>query len=197
MAAPDAWTETCLIAITKEGSSSDVAFASLTETIDIDTGEKDMEGIANLAGGRIVKFSPEGDTTITFEAYTTEVGTDTGTTGKGFFDLMFDDTDAVQPLSIPATAAGARARDRYRVAILWTDNTSETDATAAVVTAYYAKRFYAKNGYFTSVKPSFTDGILKISATFKVVPFDKAGTSRNITIESVDATAQLAALGTY
>ena len=37
-------------------------------------------GIPILNGGRVTKWTPEGDSSITFEAYPLEVGTDTGTT---------------------------------------------------------------------------------------------------------------------
>jgi len=43
--ANDAWQETCLVAISAQGGS-DVAFQALTETVDIDNGEKDIEGVS-------------------------------------------------------------------------------------------------------------------------------------------------------
>ena len=187
---PDAWLETALVAISAQGGSN-VQFTSLTETIDIDTGEKQFDVITNVGGGRIAKWTPETETTITLEAYPLEAGTDTGTTGKGFFDLLHS-ADTSQPVTISNT----RTRSKYRIAILWTTDTSATDATAAIASPYLALRFVAADGYFVSVKPSFTDGILKFTIVYKVPPFDKSGNS-NIKMESVDGTATLSALASY
>jgi len=186
----DAWTETGYVAITKKGET-DVEFRTITETVDIDLGDKDFDVIATLAGGRLVKFTPQEPTTITLEAYPVEAGTDSGDTGKGFFDLM-NTADSTQPLSISVD----RNRDQYRIVCLWTDDTTITSATSALGPNQTGLRLIAKNGYFTSVKPSFTDGILKFTVTFKCPPFDKDGNA-NITIESTDGTASLDAVSSY
>jgi len=190
MTAPDTWSETAYVAICKKGGS-DMEFRTITETVDVDLGDKDFDVIATLAGGRLVKFNPQEPTSITLEAYPVEAGTDTGNTGKGFFDLM-NSSDNSQPLSI----AVDRNRDQYRVVILWTDDTSVTSATASVAEGQTGLRIIAQNGYFTSVKPSFTDGILKFTVTFKCPPFDKDGNA-NITMESTDGTAALEAVSSY
>lgn len=193
MAQPDTWSETAIVSIAAQGGA-DVAFASITETVDIDIGDKDFDAIATLKGGRLVKFTPQEPTSITLEAYPLDAGTDTGTTGKGFFDLMHT-SDSSQPLQIKFD----RTRSKYRIAIMWTDNTSLTDATAEVVApTNNALRVVAAEGYFTSVKPSFTDGVLKFTVTYKVPPFDKNG-DENVIIESVSGTttATMAALASY
>ena len=186
----DTWSETAWVDIAAQ-AGSDVAFQTITETVDIDIGDKDFDVIATLKGGRLVKYTPQEPTTITLEAYPVEAGTDSGTTGEGFFDLM-NTTDASQPLSITVD----RTRSKYRLVILWTDNTSVANASAIVGEAYNALRVVASDGYFTSVKPSFTDGVLKFTVTYKVPPFDKSGTG-NVAIQSTDATASLTALASY
>ncbi len=70
-AVDDAWMEVCLIGVSKIGGS-EMQFAALTETVDFDIGEKDIEGIPLTNGGRVTKWNPEGDSTITFEAYPLE-----------------------------------------------------------------------------------------------------------------------------
>ena len=197
----DVWSETALIAISAMGGT-DVKFACMTETVDIDIGDKDFEVISGLCGSRMVKFTPEDVTTVTLEAYPLQAGTagiTTATTATGFFDLMNSGAggtgDTSQPLVIPAD----RYRWPYRIAIMWTDKTTETDATAAIVTpTNTCMRFVAAGGYFTSVKPSFTDKILKFTVNYKVPPFDATG-SANIKLESVAgaATATLTALASY
>jgi len=177
VATDDAWMEECLIAISKVGGS-DIQFAGLTETVDMDLGEKDIEGVALCNGGRVTKWSAETDATITLEAYPLEAGTDTGTTGKGFFDLMHS-VDSVVPIRI----INDRNRDKYRILILWTNDPTPTTAQAATAENYSALRVGLADGHFTSVKPSFTDGILKFTITYKCAAFDKSG-SGNKMIES-------------
>ena len=192
----DTWSETALVAIAAQGGT-DVKFASITETVDIDIGAKDFDVIATLAGGRLVKFTPQEPTTITLEAYPVDAATQgftTATTGAGFFDLM-NTYDSGQPLAITAD----RNRNKMRICILWTDKSSETDATAELVTpTNQGLRVVASDGYFTSVKPSFTDGVLKFTVTYKVPPYDKDGNG-NVLVESVSGstTATMTALGSY
>lgn len=190
VATSDAWMEKCLVSISKIGGA-DAEFASLTETLDFDIGDKDIEGIVLVNGGRVAKWNPEGDSTVTFEAWPIEVGTDTGTTGKGFFDLMHD-ADASQPLAI----ANSHSRNKYRCAFLWTDDATAVTGYGATASAKRAVRLVFANGFFTSVKPSFTDGALKFTVTFKIVPYAKDGTS-NFKAESTDGSTTLAALASY
>jgi len=193
--AVDTWSETALVSIAAQGGT-DVKFATITETVDIDFGDKDFDVIATIAGGRLVKFNPQEPTTITLEAYPLDAGTtgfSTATTGAGFFDLM-GTLDTSQPLGFPTN----HNRNKYRIAIMWTD-AAETQATTAVVApTNSALRIVATEGYFTSVKPSFTDGVLKFTISYKTPPFDK-NVSSNIVVQSVSgsATATMTALTSY
>jgi len=177
VATSDAWMEVCLIAVSKVGGS-DIQFASLTETVDIDIGEKGIEGIPLVNGGRVTKFTAQGDSSMTFEMYPLQAGTDTGTTGKGVFDLM-NTVDT----SVPIRVTNDRNRDKYRVLVLWTNDPTPTTAQATTANTYSALRVGMAEGYFTSVKPSFTDGILKFTVVYKTAAFDKSG-SGNIMVES-------------
>jgi len=177
VATDDAWMETCLIAVSIQ-AGSDVQFAGLTETVDFDIGEKDIEGIPLVNGGRVTKFTPEGDSSITFEAYPLQAGTDTGTTGLGFFDLMHS-----QDASVPIRVTNDRERDKYRVLVLWTNDPTPTTAHAATANTYSALRIGMADGHFTSVKPSFTDGVLKYTVTYKCAAFDKSAVG-NVMMES-------------
>lgn len=189
----DMWSEKALLSICKKGES-DANYQVLITNIETPSGEKGFESIANLAGGRIKKFTPQEDIEITLEGYAVEVGTDTGTTGKGFFDLMHTGGSS-QPLSISVD----HSRDEYRMALMVTDNSSQTSAADATSDGDKAMRFVFKNGHFTKVDASMSpeDG-LKFSITYKVPPFDKSGNA-NVTYESTDGTsgATLEALGNY
>ena len=190
----DSWMETCLVSIAAQ-SGTDIPFQSLTETVDVDLGEKDIEGVALVNGGRMTKFTPEGDTSITLEAYPLEAGSgdiSSATAGAGFYDLLQAE-DTTQPLAITNTTA----RSKYRMAILWTDDTAATNAAGALSSSNNKGfRITGANGYITSVKPSFTDGVLKFTIAFKVAAFTKAGNSQ-ILVESTDGTATLTALQSY
>lgn len=192
-ATDDAWMETCLVAISAAGGS-DVQFAGITQTLDFDIGEKDIEGIPLLNGGRVTKFVPEGDSSITFEAYPLEAGTDSGTAGHGFFDLLHT-ADTV----IPIRVVNDRNRTKYRILALWTNESTITTAQSITTDTHSAIRIGMADGHFTSVKPSFTDGELKFNATYKCAAFDKAAAG-NVMMESCagsGATDILPAIASY
>lgn len=180
-AVDDAWMEVCLVGISIL-DGSDVQFAGLTETLDFDIGEKDIEGIPLVNGGRVTKFNPEGDTTLTIEAYPLEAGTDTGTTGKGFFDLMHS-----QDAAVPIRIVNDHERDKYRVLVLWTNDSTATTAQSTTAENASALRIGLADGHFTSVKPAFTDGVLKYTITYKCAAFDKSAVA-NVMIESAAGT---------
>lgn len=176
-AVDDAWMEVCFVSVCAL-DGSDVQFAGLTETLDWDIGDKDIEGTPLVNGGRVTKFMPEGDTTLTMEAYPLEVGTDSGSTGKGFFDLVHSQ-DSVVPLRV----INDHNRTKYRVLALWTNDSTVTTAQSATAESSSALRIGLAGGYFTSAKPSFTDDILKYTITYKCAAFDKSG-SGNVMMES-------------
>ena len=197
MAQPDTWSEIAYIAISGQ-NGTDVPFQAISETVDIDIGDKDFDVINTLAGGRLVKFTPQEPTTITMEAYPVEAGTagllSNTTGGTGFFDLM-NSLDNTQPEQISVD----HTRNKYRVAILWTDLSSPNAANSNIVApTNFGLRVVAADGYFTSVKPSFTDGLLKFTVMFKTPAFDKSANA-NVKIESVggSATATLSGLSSY
>ncbi|RLI86667.1 MAG: hypothetical protein DRO76_03535 [Candidatus Altiarchaeales archaeon] len=189
-----AWGEECLITIT-EVDGTDYNYEALLETADIDLGDRDIEGIATLGGGRVVKFTPEADTTITLEGYAIEAATpddQASGTGRGFFGHFWD-----APSNDPQQISATRTRNKHRIVILWTDDTSMTSAAGALSsTSKQGLRFIAADGYITSLKPSFTDGILKFTMTMKVPPYDQNGNA-NIRVESTETSNTLGALNSY
>ena len=312
--ADDAWMEECLIGISVI-AGEEVQFASISETADFDIGEKDIEGLALVNGGRVTKHTPEGDSSITFEVYPLEAGA-----GEGFFDLLHGNEDIVSGITTginandlidssenfitqgvrvgdritnttdttyatvtaiedantlsvsadvfasgenytitrgvrivsgtttsdstsklvdsseiftnriavgdtvrnttdnqeakvtaidnattlslsadiidsgedyviyesPQRVINNRIREKHRVLVLWTDKTSVVKAGEAIANTLNALRIGYANGHFTSVKPSFTDGILKFTVTYKCAAFNKSGSS-NVMLESCAA----------
>lgn len=194
MTALDTFSETSLMSISrKDGTARE--FSCLIETFDVSGGEKGFESIPMISGGRRKKFMPEEDTEITIEGYATEVGTDTGTEGKGFFDLKYgEDADDIQPMLV----SSSHNHDEFQIVILNTDNTALTAATDATLTTNKALRMIFNNGHFTNVESSFSDNVLKFSVTFKVPAFDASNNS-NLILESTDGTTDkvLAAVAAY
>ena len=189
-----AWSETAFVTITRyaAGGGTDVQFASLTETIDIDMGDKDIEQVPTLIGGRVVKKTPQDITTITFEGYPVDL--DSGSSPATGVSQLFQG-GATWDTSEPLTNTSTIVRDLFRIAILWTDDTTATSAAGATASSTNAYRIVFAHAYCTSMKPSYTDGILKVTFTFKCPAFNKFGMSL-IKEDSGDATA-IATLNTY
>lgn len=210
---PQAWEEVVLVTIDRFAATPIVVQATaLTETIDISEPDYPGESIPNLAGGRIWKQSAQEDGEITLEFYPNRLDIDTTPTPDiygGLFQLFasnqtIDDTSPAQPISTNTTfiAGVDYTRDRFRVEIMWTDDIAVTSAAGATSTTdSVALRFAAMGCRMTSHKTSYTDGILKVTATFKFPAMNKAGTVKMFRWESTNAggTAQtpMTALPSY
>jgi len=190
----DAWQRQALIEVTSD-SSHIVRLHAMTETIDIDVGERDIDKIDLVNLGQIPKHGAIGISTITIEGYPQEAATETSSTGDGFFDIF-----ASAPLiaSQPHDVDMSNTLTRYRVSVLWTEDTAADDASDATATSKKAMRFVMADCFCTSCKSSFTDGVLKQTLTFKGVCFDKLAVT-NIKMESNDSSASggIPALGNY
>ena len=194
MAFPDVWMEVGLVSVTK-ASGSTYQFSANTETIDISEPDYPGEGIPSLAGGRMWKQSPQEDGEVTLEMYPTKLDIESN---SGLFQQFAGSTDSSGALTTLVTfAAGvSRARDRFMVAVLWTNDAAATDAAGATAASTDSLRFYAKECRITSHKAEYTDGVLKTTVTFKFPAFNQAGTARNYAWESGSQTA-LVTLGSY
>ncbi len=182
----DAWMEKCYIAISLYGGT-EMNFQAITDSVNIEPGEKDIESIPLVSGNRITKYVPEKETTITFEAYPVQIGTESsGTTGKGFVDLLHP-TTAATPLVIPNNLT----RTKARILVLWTNKPSVTTASevgSATTYCYAGVRFGMCEAYISSVKTDFTDKIQKWTIIAKCAAFDKSADA-NIMWESAAASS--------
>jgi hypothetical protein len=71
-----------------------------------------------------------------------------------------------------------RTRLPIRLTVLWTDVSGTTNAATTVTgTSINCLRMSFAEGYLVSVKPSFTDGILKFTAVAKFPAYRKDGTA--------------------
>ncbi len=176
----DAWQRQALIAI--DDGTSTMTMEALTETIDLDIGERGFDMIALINLGQIPKHSAIGITTITIEGYPLQAGSASAGAAGGFWEFFANKpvTDASQPLDIDIS----NTLTKYRVALLWTDDSSPpTNASTATAASTAGKRFVMAECFCTSYKESFTDGVLKATVMFKGVAFDKAA-DPNIKMES-------------
>jgi len=180
-----------IITISKKGGS-DRSYQAIITSTDQSGGAKDFEGIATQSGGRLKNYRPQEDIEVTLEGYAVEVGTNSGTTGNGFSDLINDYNGSSQPISI----SNDHSRDEYRLVIMRTDNFAQTSATAVTTAGDKAVRWTYKNGHFTNVVASDTDNIVQFTLTYKCTPFDKDGNA-NVTDESTDGTVVLPAISAY
>jgi len=191
---PDTFSETGFVSLSVKGGTEH-EFMTITETVDIKVGDKDIDNINTLAGGRLVKFNPQDISEITLEAYAPEVVTTSstaGSAGTGFADLIHTNTDVTQPISM----VNDRTRQKVRCVIMWTTDTSVTKATSATTGTNAAFRVTFINGYVTQYNEAFTDGIKKATIKMRVPAFDKSGTA-NITFESTDGNGVLPAITAY
>jgi hypothetical protein len=190
---PSAFTETAIVSIIRYGAAQCPLNAmTITETVDISEPDYPGESIPSIAGGRIWKQSPQEDGEVTLEFYPTNLTPITSTTtltAGGLFELFSSNSGATfnssQPLSTVITdqfkAGVDKSRDKFMIAILWTDDAAvSTNAFQATATdAKVALRFSAKGCRITSHKAEMTDGILKVTATFKFPAMSKDGTVRS------------------
>jgi hypothetical protein len=189
--APDTYSETAFVSIQSSGGT-DREYMTITETIGIKNGAKNIDVKAMIGGGRLVQFNPQEPTEITLECYPVFVSTSSGATGTGFYDLLYTSSDITEPISI----TNDRTRPKVRCSILWTTDTTATKATGATSVTSAGYRLTCINGYVVSVDEDFGSGDAK-KATVKLVfpPFNKAGTG-NLTYESAES-AILPALSSY
>lgn len=202
MAFPQTWDELFLIGITRAGGS-EVQIAAMVDptSLDLGEGEYPFESLPNAAGGRVGKQGPEEDGEISFDLIapveldaTSAVGLFQqwiGTSGGGAYDSS-------EPLAGDTSwpAGVNKVRDRFRIAVLFTNDAAATTASGATAASTDGLRFYANDCRFTSHKASFSDGYLKVTVTFKYPPVNKAGTTRSANWESGDQTA-IAALASF
>ncbi len=192
---PDAWKEVCLIGIIPESPTGEIAFAGMTEDITaMDWGDKEIEGIPLVNGGRVVKFTPMGDESITLKVYPVDALVDSSGTAAGVSQLFHPQYSGgvfAEDTSIPVVVDNSRYRHKHGIIILWAETLPATAGAlpAASKTAY---RIQIINAYMTRYKPSFDDKTFSAEITFKWTPFAKDGT-RNKREESTDGSAQLAA----
>lgn len=183
---PQAWEETAIMTIQKLAGTA-YEFAVIIDEIDLPEGDYPGESIPTASGGRIWKQSPQEDGEISFTVY--GYGLDTTAAQSLIQEFNGGTWDTSQPMATDSTevAGVQRTRDRFMVALMWTDDVAQVGANDVTSTAdATALRFYAKECRIISHKASFTDKILKMSVTFKYPAMNYSGTTRCCAWESTN-----------
>jgi len=180
---PDAWQETFLFSI-EDMDGDEVQFAGITEDITgMDFGDKDIEGIALANGGRIVKWTPQADESVTLKVWAVDANTD----GEGVAQLF--NWQSTEDSTDPIRVLNSRLRKPFQLIFTWADNLSSLSTAGTATTADHAAyRITIKNAYMTSYKPSFDDKNMSAEITFKWTPFGREGTENKME-ESTVSTA--------
>ena len=198
MAQPDMFSEVALVNVAKSGGT-ELNYYTICDSVDFKIGQKDVDFISTLAGGRLSNFKPMEPTEVTLKLYPVEIGTDTANIalakGAGVMDLFCaNTTDATQPLDFTVD----RGRTKYRVTFLLTDDTTITSAVSDINLNQVGARLIAKNGFLVEATPSeFTPESGWVwTCKFKFPPFDKDGTG-NISGQSSDGTSTTTMAATW
>ena len=178
---PTSWSEVAIVSILLKGGS-DYQFAAPTETIDISEPDFTGETAAKVvSGGRIWKETvhPADDGEITMELYPVKLNVaDSGGLFQHYGGQQWGSTkqwDSTEPLLMQSDDGVSGdpdsypdgvyvPRERFLVAIMWTDDITQDSAIGmdgTGTTDKVALRFWAKECRLVSMKSSFTDKILK------------------------------------
>lgn len=186
--AVDQFTEIAYISIAD--TSEEVQFGTITTSFEMNLGAKDIEQVVTVAGGRMVKFVPQEMAEISMEIEPVGMSCSSSVPNgllSWYLGGAYNDTVGLV----------TRTRKKFRVTVLWTDQTSAGASNAAgLITAGNSFRLSFWGCYMTEQPLDSTDGSPKTKVTFKCPPFNKAG-SGMIKVEEDVGAATLVALGAY
>src|SRR3990167_8877650 len=191
MAFPDNWNEVFLLSL-ERSSGTDIQLASVIDpmSLEINTPDYPFESVANAAGGRVGKQSPMEDVEVTFDiigSVDIDAGTAANVTGGLQQQYVGTSTaaaayDTIEPLITDNSwnAGIMPTRDRFRLAVLFTNEPAVTTAAGATAASTDGERFWCDNMRIVGHKTSFSEVKLKHSITLKAPPKNKAGPTVNL-----------------
>lgn len=194
----DAWTDWGLLSIIATGGAFvEYNCAIDRESLEITQGGKDFDIINLLCGGCIEKPTPEGEYTITFDAYFYDIDTADNSGILQLFHTTLTNWDTTESTT-GLTVTNSHNRDVFKLAALFTDDRTIASANAAVPIGSIGMRFILSNARFIEATPaSFGDGVLKLTCKFKAAPYTRANAG-NFEVQSSTGTvsSSLASLAT-
>ena len=155
----------------------------------MDWGDRDIEGMPLVNGGRVVKCNPMGDESITLKVYDVDASIDTSNVANGVVQLMHP--QATEYTAQPVIVDNSIYRRKFGLIFLWSETLPAT-AGALPAESKKAYRIQVINAYMTAFKPDYADKLKSAEITFKWPPFQK-NASANKREESTDGSVQLAA----
>jgi hypothetical protein len=185
----DAWQRELIVEIT-DGTSTMTYHNCANVNIEGGSRAKSKIELCNL--GQIPRHEGTDPITITFEGYPRFAGTAAAGAVDGIWEIYADSpvTDASQPLAISAS----NTLTKYRVTLLWTDDSSATSASGTTAASTNADRVVIAECFAMGCPIDFTDRIRKETLSFWGVVFD-ASASANLKRDSGKATALTALTG--
>jgi hypothetical protein len=190
--AQEAWGKTALISITPVGTS-DIDFTANVDSIDVKFGRRSVVFHPTKKGGRLADVRPMEDTIVTFEGYF--VGIDPSSGDDLGISQHFLSPGSTRDNSDPMSITSVNKDGKYRVSILYTDDTTATSATGTTALNAYAERITLADGFIEEYEESDTDFLKKATFSFRFPAFDSAASSC-IKQESTKTTG-LSALAAY
>lgn len=202
------WQERVLVAFTNSNDTT-IQFASTFNEIGFDGGAKEVEGTPLMNGGRVRNYSAQEDYEVSGTLY--PIGVQSASNNNSLAEFIHGSLLSSAPsLSSvsqdPSSNSGVEMaettleRADLRLAVMWTNDSGVTDATASVGpdSSVNALRLVWEDVHVTEVIPSFDDQVLTEEFTAVVPPFDASGNSRFLRQEYTgDASDSLAALDAY
>ena len=176
----ESWYDHTYISVAAEGGS-EIQLRSKTTSLNITGGNFDIEGVDTF-GGKIKRVGSREDLEVSFDGIPVSLQD---------FDWIFHGA------SDTATSITSSSISDYRVTLLWTDQTSVTNAACAITTASEAYReIYAECNLVSLEKSQNADENLVATLTFKTAFEDKDG-SINFKKQMSDTTSSLTAVSAY
>lgn len=181
--AGDMWQERALVTLREYNTAVAIEFWGKTDDLKLSGGGRKISIKNLLNGGNLVKFDPQEIIEAVTQVYPLEVD-------EGLAISMGTTNPTVQPLG--TGVPNSLNRINFRLAIMWTDETTLTSAEAATTSTNKAFRFVLTNCYSRNPIPTFDDKELKHSLELEAAPFKASLTTGmpdgNLTIESTDGT---------
>ncbi len=204
------WQDRAFLSITRKGSGSEIAFASITQEMDLPDITKDFDAQTMMNGGNVRENSAQEAAEIGLTIYPVGVIAEDSSLDRprGVSEWFYSSGD------ISADGEAARyendlSRDDFRVAILWTNaDPSDTesgsisaagpiDTSTAGATAEAARMVF-EDCQLTGYNPDFGDQVFTAEVTFKCAPYDETGASNMFEEATSDtSTDTLPELDTY
>lgn len=176
-----AWYDKAYISVSAE-SGSEVQLRAKTTSLNITGGNFDIESIDTF-GGQIKRIGRRDDFEISFDGVLTS---------NQDFDWIFHGKTVATDTSITSSSVAD-----YRLCLLWTNQSSVTDASQAISTTSEAYReIYAEANMISCEKSMDAGEHLTASIKFKL-PFEDSTGTINFKKEMCDTTSSLSAVTSY